>query len=149
MLYSDFRFLGFVPDAIRLRGCACFSACFPLRKTSNFPVPYQTSGLDVNALFRDDSPMDDATLGRWLRWLRQSKGLTQSELARETSRLAGHSVSDSAISEWELHGTLPGRSHLPALAEALGVSVDMLLKPRLADFERHAKRFRPQDNPEA
>jgi len=88
--------------------------------------------------------MDDATLGRWIKWLRQSKGLTQNQLALETSRLAGHSVSDSSISEWELHGTLPGRTYLPALAEALGVSVDTLLKPRLADFDKHAKRFRPQ-----
>ncbi len=53
--------------------------------------------------------------------LRQQAGLTQTELA------AAVGVAVSNIAFWELKGTPPRGEVLPALAKALGVSVDAIL----------------------
>jgi transcriptional regulator with XRE-family HTH domain len=53
--------------------------------------------------------------------LRQKAGLTQTELA------AAVGVAVSNIAFWELKGTPPRGEVLPALAKALGVTVDAIL----------------------
>ncbi len=54
--------------------------------------------------------------------LRKGKGLTQEELAKEVD------VDGTAISHWENGIARPDQSRLPAVAHALGVSVDELLR---------------------
>jgi transcriptional regulator with XRE-family HTH domain len=53
--------------------------------------------------------------------LRQAAGLTQMQLAKMVG------VHHSVIAFWELSGTPPRGEVLPKLAEALGVSLDILL----------------------
>ena len=60
-------------------------------------------------------------LGRRLVELRQAAGLTQMELAERIG------TTHSNIGFWEISGTAPRGEVLPALARALGVSVDVLL----------------------
>ena len=60
-------------------------------------------------------------LGRRLVELRQAAGLTQMELAERIG------TTHSNIGFWEISGTPPRGEVLPALAKALGVSVDVLL----------------------
>lgn len=57
-----------------------------------------------------------------IKTLRQSKGLTQAELAEKVN------VDQSAVSLWERGLTKPCRKYLPKLAEALEVSVEELSK---------------------
>jgi len=68
-------------------------------------------------------------LARHLLELRQAAGLTQMQLAEKVG------VHHSNIAFWELSGTPPRGEVLPMLAEALGVTIDVLLnvaphKPR-------------------
>ena len=65
--------------------------------------------------------MDNYVTAATIRSLRESKGLTQAELAA----LVG--VSDKAVSKWETAKGLPDISLLEPLAGALGVSVAELL----------------------
>ena len=60
-------------------------------------------------------------LGQRLTELRQSAGLTQTQLATSIG------VHPSNIGYWELSGTPPRGEILPKLAQRLGVSVDELL----------------------
>lgn len=53
--------------------------------------------------------------------LREQAGLTQSELADKAN------VDQSAVSRWENGDTRPRRRQIPILAQALGVSVEVLL----------------------
>ena len=53
--------------------------------------------------------------------LREQAGLTQAELAEKAN------VDQSAVSRWEIGDTRPRRRQLPILAQALGVSVEVLL----------------------
>ena len=62
-----------------------------------------------------------APLGQRLTELRQSAGLTQTQLA---GRIGVH---PSNIGFWELSGTPPRGEVLPKLAQTLGVSIDELL----------------------
>lgn len=95
--------------------------------------------------------MDDQTLGRWLRFLREQRGMTQQQVVAEIWRLTGGSsrgvwISDSTISSYE-KGNVPGRVILPAYAAALDVSLNTLLAPRSVDFEKMViadlKKFKP------
>jgi transcriptional regulator with XRE-family HTH domain len=53
--------------------------------------------------------------------LRQAAGLTQMQLAKKVG------VHHSTIAFWELSGTPPRGEILPRLAEALGVTIEVLL----------------------
>ncbi len=66
-----------------------------------------------------------------IRALRESKGLTQSQLARFVG------VTDKAVSKWETGRGLPDISLIEPLAQALGVSVAELLT---GDIVRNANR---------
>lgn len=66
--------------------------------------------------------MEKKTLGEFIAFLRKEKGLTQKQLAELLN------VSDKTVSHWECDENSPDISLLPFLAEALGVSVDELLK---------------------
>lgn len=67
--------------------------------------------------------MDNRTIGKFIATRRRQLGLTQSALAEQLH------ITDKAVSRWERGLGLPDIGHLPALAEALGVSVDELLSP--------------------
>ena len=67
--------------------------------------------------------MQTATLGERIAAYRKSKGLTQRQLAAQLG------ISDKSVSKWERDITCPDVMILPALAEALGVSVVILLDP--------------------
>ncbi len=79
--------------------------------------------------------MEKKTLGAFIAQLRKEKGLTQKSLAELLS------VSDKTVSHWECDETSPDISLLPLLAEALGVTVDELLKgekkPAQPSVEHH------------
>ena len=78
--------------------------------------PYNAAAMRKSDLSRERPP-----LAQRLVELRQQAGLTQTELA------AAVGVAVSNIAFWELKGTPPRGEVLPALAKALGVSVDAIL----------------------
>ena len=60
--------------------------------------------------------------GAWLHYLRKQKGLSQDALSKLTD------VPQSTLAHWERTGKLTGRETIFKLAEALGVSVETLLR---------------------
>jgi transcriptional regulator with XRE-family HTH domain len=78
--------------------------------------PYTRAAMRKSDLSRERPP-----LAQRLVELRQQAGLTQTELAEAVG------VAVSNIAFWELKGTPPRGEVLPALAKALGVSVDEIL----------------------
>ena len=66
--------------------------------------------------------MDQEKTGGLIRTLRQSRRMTQLELARQLG------VSDKAVSKWERGLGCPDVSLLPALWEVVGVDVGALLE---------------------
>jgi|GEM_PF-1268899 len=67
--------------------------------------------------------MDHKTIGTFIATRRAQLGLTQSALAEQLH------ITDKAVSRWERGVGLPDVGNLPALAQALHVSVDELLSP--------------------
>jgi DNA-binding XRE family transcriptional regulator/desulfoferrodoxin (superoxide reductase-like protein) len=65
--------------------------------------------------------MDNYITGATIRHLRETKGITQSQLAEEIG------VSSKAVSKWETAKGLPDISLIEPLAKALGVSVMELI----------------------
>ena len=64
---------------------------------------------------------DHNKIGVYISYLRKSRGMTQAQLANRLS------ISHQAVSKWERGNGLPDISILPALANALGCSVDDIL----------------------
>lgn len=62
------------------------------------------------------------TFGTWIAELRKQQGMTQLELAGKLG------VTDKAVSKWERDLSCPDIHSLPALAEALGVTVEDLMQ---------------------
>ena len=62
------------------------------------------------------------SLGKLIAEMRKQKGMTQLELAEKMG------VTDKAVSKWERELACPDIHTLPALAEALGLSVDELMQ---------------------
>lgn len=58
--------------------------------------------------------------------LRKAAGKTQDQLARELG------VSRSSVAMWEVGAISPNAQKLPALAKALGVTINDLYKPESA-----------------
>ncbi|MBP0616699.1 helix-turn-helix domain-containing protein [Jiella mangrovi] len=58
--------------------------------------------------------------GKRLAKAREKAGLTASDLARETN------VSPTAVWNWEKNGSVPRDDKIPAIAKAVGVSVEFL-----------------------
>lgn len=75
--------------------------------------------------------MDAKDTGRFITHLRKTKQMTQKELA---SLLA---VTDKAVSKWERGLSFPDVTLLPALARALGVTMEELLEPPASLPEPH------------
>ena len=69
--------------------------------------------------------MDNIQTGKLIAELRKKQGLTQQQLADKLN------LSNKTISKWESGSGSPDVSNLPVLAEALGISVDELLKGQL------------------
>lgn len=84
-----------------------------------------------------DKPTSAETLGSRLRELREAKGLKQREVAAEVG------IDQMQISRWERGITKPHNpEHLAQLAEALGTTVDYLLRgsaPREETVDRDAE----------
>ena len=66
--------------------------------------------------------MDALKIGRYLRHLRKTAGMTQKELAEKLN------LSFQAISKWENGDALPDTAILPDLCDALGTTADLLLR---------------------
>lgn len=75
--------------------------------------------------------MDQAKVGGLIRRLRQGRGYTQLKLAELLC------VSDKAVSKWERGLGCPDVSLLPELANALGVSLEVLLEGDLDENEQN------------
>ena len=73
--------------------------------------------------------MDNIQTGKLIAELRKKQGLTQQQLADKLN------LSNKTISKWESGSGSPDISNLPVLAEALGISVDELLKGELKSPE--------------
>ena len=73
--------------------------------------------------------MDNIQTGKLIAELRKKQGLTQQQLADKLN------LSNKTISKWESGNGSPDISNLPVLAEALGISVDELLKGELNNTE--------------
>lgn len=61
-----------------------------------------------------------------LRSLREQRHMTQGELAERLG------VGRTTVTMWEIGATMPPTKYLLAIAEALGCTVDELLKPESA-----------------
>ena len=70
--------------------------------------------------------MDNIQTGKLIAELRKQQGLTQQQLADKLD------LSNKTISKWESGSGSPDISNLPILADALGVSVDELLRGELS-----------------
>lgn len=66
--------------------------------------------------------VDPIKVGRQIFRLRRANGLTQNQLGEQVN------VSFQAVSKWERGETLPDVALLPELAEALGTTVDNILR---------------------
>ena len=73
--------------------------------------------------------MDNIQTGKLIAELRKQQGLTQQQLADKLN------LSNKTISKWESGSGSPDISNLSVLADALGVSVDELLRGELRDTE--------------
>jgi len=62
--------------------------------------------------------------GAWLQHLRKERNLSQEELANQTG------VPQTTLAYWEKTGKLRGRTIILRMAEALGVSVNELLRSK-------------------
>lgn len=71
--------------------------------------------------------MDNVQTGKLIAELRKRQGLTQQQLADQLN------LSNKTISKWESGAGSPDISNLLGLVEALGVSVDELLRGELND----------------
>lgn len=71
--------------------------------------------------------MDNVQTGKLIAELRKRQGLTQQQLADQLN------LSNKTISKWESGAGSPDISNLLSLVEALGVSVDELLRGELND----------------
>jgi transcriptional regulator with XRE-family HTH domain len=107
---------------------ALFSATTPLGQ----PTAY------TGTMRKSDETMKRPAMAQRLVELRQAAGLTQVQLAKQLG------VHHSNIAFWELKGTPPRGEILPALAHALGVSVDELLGVTPPRMKRPAAKGRLQ-----
>ena len=73
--------------------------------------------------------MDNMQTRKLIAELRKKQGLTQQQLADKLN------LSNKTISKWESGSGSPDISNLPLLAEALGISVDELLKGEIKNTE--------------
>ena len=73
--------------------------------------------------------MDNVQTGKLIAELRKKQGLTQQQLADKLN------LSNKTISKWKSGSGSPDISNLPVLAEALGISVDELLKGEINNSE--------------
>lgn len=73
--------------------------------------------------------MDNVQTGKLIAQLRKQQGLTQQQLADKLN------LSNKTISKWESGSGGPDISNLPILADALGISVDELLRGELSNIE--------------
>ena len=73
--------------------------------------------------------MDNLRTGKLIAALRRKKGLTQQQLADQLN------LSNKTVSKWESGNGSPDIANLPVLAEALGISVDELLKGEINSAE--------------
>lgn len=85
--------------------------------------------------------MDNIQTGKLIAALRKKQGLTQQQLADKLH------LSNKTISKWESGMGSPDISNLPVLAEALGISVDELLKGELNETEPDIVSKAPKDGP--
>lgn len=76
--------------------------------------------------------MNAKEIGRFICSLRKDMGMTQSALAEQLN------ISNRTVSKWETGEGMPDISLLPALAKALGVSVDELLAGKKAEVKKAA-----------
>jgi transcriptional regulator with XRE-family HTH domain len=97
------------------------------------PVLMKSCGYDADMQKTERPP-----LARRLVELRQALGLSQAQLAEKIG------VNASNIAFWELKGTAPRGEVLPALAQALRVSVDELLGVKLPKPKRAVAKGRLQ-----
>ncbi len=67
--------------------------------------------------------------GAWLHYLRKSAGISQQELSEKLRvELGNHVVGSASVCQWERKGGVAGKELIPALANALGVSLESLLR---------------------
>ncbi len=66
--------------------------------------------------------MDASKVGSFIAMLRKEKGMTQQELADRLN------VTNKAVSKWETGDGYPETTMLPVLADAIGITVDELLR---------------------
>lgn len=84
--------------------------------------------------YRWEVDMDNVKIGKFIKFLRKEKGLTQTELADKLS------LSDKTISKWETGNGLPDVSLMIPLCDILGVSVNELLSGERLDEESYKNK---------
>lgn len=74
-----------------------------------------------------------------LRELRQSKGLTQQELADALTKVNKYAVSRNTVTQWESGRRTPYRESAEALADYFGVSYDYLMGKVLENYREQIR----------
>lgn len=82
--------------------------------------------------------MDNIQTGKLIASLRKQRRLTQQQLADALN------LSNKTISKWETGLGSPDIGNLPPLADALGVTVDDLLRGEVKETEKPAQMVRPE-----
>ena len=83
--------------------------------------------------------MDNVQTGKLIAALRKKKGLTQQALAEQLN------LSNKTISKWESGAGSPDIANLPVLADALGVTVDELLRGKVREQEEHCEHEKQRE----
>jgi transcriptional regulator with XRE-family HTH domain len=96
---------------------------------------------------RPVNPRRDS-FGAWLHYLRKKSGKSQEEAHALVCEILGHDVGRSTFSNWERKGNLGGRDTIPALATALGVTIEMLLRVKRTKDGKYIK-LTPSEDKEA
>lgn len=96
------------------------------RREEHLPLPAQSL----------NGPAD---FGKWLARLRKRARLSQPALGRRISKQLGRHFAHSNLAGWELGGRMANADLLPALADALGITLDELLRGKPATQGSEAK----------
>ena len=78
--------------------------------------------------------MDQIRIGQFIASQRKQKGMTQAELAQKLG------ITDRAVSKWERGKGMPDASLMLALCEALGITVNELLRGEKIEMENNNQK---------
>jgi transcriptional regulator with XRE-family HTH domain len=111
----------------------------PATVAPTFPAPVKREREEPRPPLPAQTLNSPSEFGQWLARLRKRARLSQPVLGARISKRLGRHFAHSTLAAWELGGRMTNADLLPALADALGVSLDELLRGKPATKEGAAK----------